>query len=161
MFEVRLVDFTDDQEAQSFLMLLDMYARDPMGGSVPLSEDVKSRLVTDLPRFPGAVNLIAWHEQHAVGLLNAFTGYSTFKGLPLMNVHDIAVVPAWRGKGIGRLLLERLEVVARQANCCKITLEVLSGNTTARLAYERFGFQEYSLDPSMGTAVFMQKWLAQ
>jgi hypothetical protein len=43
--------------------------------------------------------------------------------------------------------------------CCKLTLEVLSGNTTAQTSYQRFGFAQYQLDPAAGQALFMQKWL--
>jgi hypothetical protein len=38
-------------------------------------------------------------------------------------------------------------------------LEVLSGNRAARTLYEKLGFDDYQLDPAMGQAQFMQKWL--
>lgn len=76
-----------------------------------------------------------------------------------MNVHDIAVSNSWRGRGVGQALLAAIQRMAIDARCCKLTLEVLSGNTIARRAYERFGFEDYVLDPQMGSACFMQKWL--
>jgi ribosomal protein S18 acetylase RimI-like enzyme len=76
-----------------------------------------------------------------------------------MNVHDIAVNPAQRGKGIGQALLKALEAHAQQLGCCKLTLEVLSGNGLAKQLYARFGFEQYALSAAMGQALFMQKWL--
>ena len=40
-----------------------------------------------------------------------------------------------------------------------MTLEVLSGNHGAVRLYERIGYAGYQLDPAMGTARFLQKWL--
>jgi ribosomal protein S18 acetylase RimI-like enzyme len=157
--EVRRVNYRDEEHGQALLLLLDMYAQDPMGGGSPLTEDVKSRLCSDLVDFPGAYSAIAWLNERPVGLINAFVGYSTFKGRPLMNVHDIAVMPEVRGQGVGQALLAALEQHARSLDCCKLTLEVLSGNTRGLRSYEQFGFEHYALDPQMGHAMFMQKWL--
>lgn len=157
--EVRRVNYRDEQDVQALLTLLDMYAQDPMGGGTPLAADVKSRLCRDLADFPGAYSAIAWLNHRPVGLINAFVGYSTFKARPLMNVHDIAVVPEARGQGVGQALLAALEQHSRTMGCCKLTLEVLSGNTRGLRSYEQFGFEHYALDPQMGQAMFMQKWL--
>jgi ribosomal protein S18 acetylase RimI-like enzyme len=67
--------------------------------------------------------------------------YSSFRARPLMNIHDIAVVPEHRGKGIGRALLAAVEEEARRRGCAKITLEVRSDNALARDLYRRCGFQ--------------------
>ncbi len=157
--EVKQVDYKNPDDCKALLMLLDMYARDPMGGGYGLSEDVKARLCGDLSGFPGAFSAIAWSDGQPVGLVNAFMGYSTFKAKPLMNVHDIAVIPGLRGQGVGQALLAALEAHARRHGCCKLTLEVLSGNTRGLRSYEQYGFEQYALDPQMGQAMFMQKWL--
>ena len=94
-----------------------------------------------------------------VGLINTFEGYSTFKARPLLNVHDIAVLPAHRAQGVGQALLAACEAHARERGCCKLTLEVLSCNQRAMRSYERFGFAPYTLDPADGQALLMQKWL--
>lgn len=159
MFVVKPVDFNLAHDRLAFVGLLDMYARDPMGGGQGLADEVKTRLPVDLPDWPGAVNLLAWQDEVAIGLLNAFTGYSTFKAQPLMNIHDIAVLPGHRGKGVGRALLSELQIIAKERGCCKLTLEVLSGNTMAVQTYQKFGFEDYALDPKQGVAQFMQKWL--
>lgn len=159
MIETRLVNYQDPADRDALLHVLDIYSRDPMGAGEPLDAEVKSRLCDDLARFPGAVSFLAWSEDDAIGLINGFLGYSTFKARPLMNIHDIAVVPGFRGLGVGRQLLQAMQAHADRQGCCKLTLEVLSGNQPARQAYLKFGFEDYTLDPTAGTAMFMQKWL--
>ncbi len=156
---VKVVNFLDPNDRQALLTMLDMYARDPMGGGEPLPLDTQLRLCDDLAKFSGAISWLAFKDGKPVGLLNALPGYSTFKARPLMNVHDIAVDPAHRGQGVGQALLMAMEAYARAVGCCKVTLEVLSGNAQAQRAYQRFGFEQYSLSPETGQALFMQKWL--
>jgi len=56
-------------------------------------------------------------------------------------------------------LLAAIAQHAKERGCCKLTLEVLSGNTVALKSYAHFGFAGYQLDPTAGLAVFLQKWL--
>ncbi len=56
-------------------------------------------------------------------------------------------------------MLVLVEQIARVRGACKITLEVLSGNHSANRLYARVGFECYQLDPAMGQAQFLQKWL--
>ena len=157
------VDYRNPRDAQALVMLLDAYARDPMGGGEGLSEEVKLRVCADLAQRPGAASWIAWlgegESAEAIGLINCMEGYSTFKARPLLNIHDIAVLPAHRGQGVGQALLAAAQAPAQSSGCCKLTLEVLTGNATALASYQRFGFEAYTLDPSAGQASFMHKWL--
>lgn len=157
------VDYRNLRDAQALVMLLDAYARDPMGGGAGLSEAVKSRVCVDLAQHPGATSFIAWlgagESEQAIGLINCFEGYSTFKARPLLNIHDIAVLPKHRGQGVGQALLAAAQAHALERGCCKLTLEVLTGNATALASYQRFGFEAYALDPAAGQASFMHKWL--
>ena len=156
---VRRADYRAPADRAALVALLDAYARDPMGGGTPLADDVKARLCDELAVLPSAASFIAWIGDEAVGLVNTFEGYSTFKARPLLNVHDIAVLPAQRGRGVGQALLAASEAHARERGCCKLTLEVLSGNQRALRSYQRFGFAPYVLDPAEGHALLMQKWL--
>jgi ribosomal protein S18 acetylase RimI-like enzyme len=130
-----------------------------MGGGEALQTEASTRLCADLSRIPGAASFIAWQDVQAIGLINCFEGYSTFKAKPLLNVHDIAVLSGHRGQGVGQALLKAAETHALSRGCCKLTLEVLSGNAPAMASYKRFGFEQYELDPAAGQAQFMQKWL--
>jgi ribosomal protein S18 acetylase RimI-like enzyme len=52
------------------------------------------------------------------------------------------VLPASRGRGVGRALLDAIERKATALGCCKLTLEVTEQNHTARRVYERAGFHQ-------------------
>lgn len=152
-------DYHDSQHAAFIVSLLDSYARDPMGGGEPLSEYVKQNLVESLSKIPHAFSVIATVDGKPAGLINCFEGFSTFKCKPLVNIHDVTVVPEYRGMKISQKMLEQVEVIARSRDCCKLTLEVLSNNQSAMSAYRNFGFSDYELAPEAGTALFWQKIL--
>jgi ribosomal protein S18 acetylase RimI-like enzyme len=153
------VDYQSVHHRAALVMLLNAYAEDPMGGGEALSAEVKATLCDALAQRPTAASFIAWLDDAPVGLVNCLEGFSTFKAKPLMNIHDIAVLPGHRGKGIGQALLAAAEQHAHQRGCCKLTLEVLTGNLPALKSYQSFGFEPYALDPAAGQASFMQKWL--
>jgi ribosomal protein S18 acetylase RimI-like enzyme len=157
--EVRKVAFENVEQGQQLVELLNAYAEDPMGGAEPLSAEVKANLVKGLSQVPGALALLAYLDGQAVGVTTAFAGFSTFAAKPLLNIHDIAVLPAFRGQGVAQALMAGLEQEARERGCCKMTLEVLSNNHRAQQAYRRFGFAGYALDPEAGEALFWQKKL--
>jgi ribosomal protein S18 acetylase RimI-like enzyme len=138
--DIRVVDFSDDSDMDRYLAMLDAYARDPMGAGRPLPDAVKLRLRANLPTRPGAHALLAERSGTDVGFASCFVGYSTFRARPLLNLHDIAVVPEARGLGIARQILEAVEALARRLDCCKVTLEVRSDNLRAQRAYESAGF---------------------
>ena len=156
---VRRADYTGATDRAALVDLLNAYAIDPMGGGQPLALDVRASLCDRLAQVPHAISFIAWLGDEAVGLINCFEGFSTFKARPLLNVHDLVVLPAHRARGVGQALLAAAQKHARERGCCKLTLEVLSGNARALRSYERFGFAPYVLDPREGQALLMQKWL--
>ena len=94
----------------------------------------------------------------AVGVCVGFLGFSTFQALPLINIHDLAVLPEQRGRGIGRALLAAVEAQARTEGCCKLTLEVQEDNAPARGLYQSFGFRDVRYGDS-GPTRFLGKQL--
>ncbi len=157
--EIVRARYDDPAHAAALVVLLDHYARDPAGGGVPLSDFVRDNLVAQLAARPFVFSVLAFDGDTPVGLLNAIEGFSTFACKPLVNVHDVVVLPSHRGRGIAAQLFAEVETIARERGACKLTLEVLSGNHAARALYEKLGFADYQLDPAMGLAQFMQKWL--
>ncbi len=156
---VRRADYTDPADAAAIVMLLDAYASDPAGGGEPLSDFAKTNLVRELAARPQAYSILAFDGAQPVGLVNCIEGFSTFKCQPLVNVHDVAVLASHRGRGIAEQMLALAEAIARERGAVKMTLEVLSGNVPAVKLYKRIGYEGYQLDPAMGTANFMQKWI--
>ena len=156
---VRLADYRNDDDARALVGLLDAYARDPAGGGEPLSDFAKTHLPAALAARTQAFSVLAFDGELPVGLINCLEGFSTFACRPLINVHDVAVLPSHRGRRIGELMLARVEMLARERGACKLTLEVLGGNRSALSLYERYGFAPYQLDPALGDARFLQKKL--
>lgn len=152
-------DYADAVHARALVEMLDAYARDPAGGGEGLSDHARAHLVAELAARPAAFTVLAFDGAHVVGLVNCIEGFSTFACKPLVNVHDLAVAASHRGRRIGQQMLDLVEQIARQRGACKLTLEVLSGNQSANRLYDRYGFSAYQLDPSLGQAQFLQKWL--
>jgi GNAT superfamily N-acetyltransferase len=153
------IDYRNPRDAAELVTLLDAYARDPMGGGTPLDGAVSAVLAERLAEVPGAFSLVARLDGAAVGLANCFTHFSTFAAMPIVNIHDVVVLPQHRGKGLARALFAAIEDEARARGACKITLEVLSGNSRAKTLYASLGYGDFQLDPAAGHALFWQKRL--
>jgi ribosomal protein S18 acetylase RimI-like enzyme len=131
-----------------------------MGGGAGLAEDVRARLAGDLRERVargGAVVLVAERGGEPVGVAVCFLGYSTFRGRPLLNLHDLAVLPAARGAGVGRALLDAVGARAKELGCCKVTLEVREDNATARRLYARAGFVDSAPDGARTRTLFLEQ----
>jgi ribosomal protein S18 acetylase RimI-like enzyme len=142
--------------------LVDAYARDPMGGGAGLAPDVRARLGADLRERVArgsALVLIAERGGEPVGVAICFVGYSTFRARPLLNLHDLAVLPAARGAGVGRRLLDAVAARARALGCCKVTLEVREDNAVARRLYARAGFVDSAPDGARTRTLFLEQSL--
>ncbi|WP_448569900.1 GNAT family N-acetyltransferase [Thalassotalea ganghwensis] len=157
--EIVLADYLSAQHQKDVPFLLNSYATDPMGGGEPLSDEVINSLAKELAKLPHAFSIIAYVDGKPAGLVNCFEGFSTFVCKPLVNIHDVVVLSEYRGLGLSQKMLSKVEDIAKQKGCCKITLEVLSNNDVAKSAYQKFGFAGYELDPEAGQALFWQKKL--
>ncbi|WP_226662807.1 GNAT family N-acetyltransferase [Microbulbifer aggregans] len=157
--EIRLADYSNPKDGRDLLAMLEEYSRDPFGGGEPLPEICHRELPARLAAFPGAFSVLAYRGEQPLGLVNCFMGFSTFACKPLVNIHDVAVSEAARGAGICTAMLEKVVEVARERDCCKITLEVLEKNHPARAAYLKCGFKPYALDEEFGQAEFWQRYL--
>ena len=59
-----------------------------------------------------------------------------------LHITLVAVAPAQRRRGLGRLVLQGLLAAGRRGGATRATLEVASGNRAARALYDGFGFRE-------------------
>jgi ribosomal protein S18 acetylase RimI-like enzyme len=139
-FEIVEADLSREDHQRDVVAMVDAYARDPMGNDGPLPDEVYARLIDGLRRHPTTLIYLAYAGNEAVGIATCFIGFSTFYARPLINIHDLGVVPEYRGRGVGRELLAAIDGKARELGCCKVTLEVLADNVRARAIYERAGF---------------------
>jgi GNAT superfamily N-acetyltransferase len=152
-------DLDDPRHRAAILELTRAYARDPMGVGRDLPDDVQRELLPRLRAHPASLVFLAFDGDRAVGLATCFIGLSTFAARPLLNIHDLYVAGGERGRGLGRRLLEAVEVKARALGCCKLTLETQERNHPALRLYERFGFAVAHFDPAAGVVLFRVKAL--
>jgi GNAT superfamily N-acetyltransferase len=152
-------DLARAEHARDIVALTEAYASDPMGNDGPLPRDVLDALVPALRAHPTTVVLLAYEGDAAIGIATCFVGFSTFAARPLLNVHDLAVLPGWRGRGVASRLLDAVETKARALGCCKVTLEVLENNAPARALYGRKGFAQATYGDAGGGALFYAKRL--
>lgn len=155
-------DYANPRHSQVLVELLDAYAQDIMGGGEPLSDYAKQNLVACLAARPQAFSVLAFEsadEKTPMGLINCIEGFSTFACQPLVNVHDLVVLPAYRGQRVAERMFDLVQAIAQERDACKLTLEVLAGNDSAQRLYARLGFAQYQLNAAVGTAQFLQKWL--
>src|SRR3954454_22433276 len=140
--EIRIVeaDLDDPVHQKVVLKLVDEYSKDEMGDGKALSDEARKRLVSGLREHPTTMILVAYKREEPIGIAVCFRGFSTFAAQPLMNIHDLAILPGHRGEGIGTRLLKAVEHKARELDCCKLTLEVQENNSRARAVYEAAGF---------------------
>ncbi len=155
--EIVEADLNRTEHQQAVVELIDAYARDPMGNGRPLSAEVRRALVPGLQQHPTTVIFLAYQGGKAIGIAVCFRGFSTFAARPLINIHDLAVLPVHRGQGTGRRLLEEVGRKARDMGCCKLTLEVQESNHRARQVYEAVGFSQAEYQEAAGGSLFYSK----
>lgn len=88
---------------------------------------------------PAAEVLLAYDGGTPVGFALYFQNYSTFLAQVGLYLEDLFVIPAARGKGTGRLLLEALARVAIERNAGRVEWAVLDWNEPAIGFYRRLG----------------------
>jgi GNAT superfamily N-acetyltransferase len=90
--------------------------------------------------------LIAEHDEQPAGFALFFYNYSTWMGRPGIYLEDLFVLPEFRGRGIGKALLQRVATVAVEKECGRLNWAVLDWNTPAIDFYRAMG------------AEFMDEW---
>ena len=107
--------YSNPVHADAIGFVLNHYAEDVMGGGKSLPADTLQQLAGELAKRPHAFSVLAFVAGQPVGLINCFEGFSTFACRPLVNIHDVAVIAQWRGKGISQKMLAKVEEIAPSA----------------------------------------------
>lgn len=131
-------------EADDLAFVYDLYAhvRAPELAAVPWTEADKARFLEQQAQlqhrhytdnYPGADLLLIEDASGPIGRIYVFRSRAEIR------LMDIALLPQWRGKGVGSRLLAELLDEARATDCC-VTLHVEPHNPAQRL-YARLGFR--------------------
>lgn len=157
---ILIADYTNPEHIEAIGFLLKHYAKDPFGGGKDLDDDAGIKICEELNKRDYAFSLLAFVDNKPAGLTTCFESFSTFSCKPIVNIHDIVVHQHYRGRGLSHSMLSKVEEIAREKDCAKLTLEVLSNNNVAKASYQTFGFISYELDPQHGHALFWEKPLS-
>lgn len=158
--EIVEADLSREEHQRAVLNLIDAYAGDPMGNGMPLTAEVRRDLIPGLRKHPTTLIFLVFHGDGAVGIAVCFLGFSTFAARSLVHIEDLAVLPEYRGQGVGRRLLSAVEVKARKIGCCKLTLQVQENNHRARKVYGRMGFTRTEYVEEAGGGLSLAKSLS-
>lgn len=81
--------------------------------------------------------LLAEFNGEIVGQALFFKNFSTFLGKPGIYLEDLYVKPEMRGKGIGKMLLDKIISIAKERNYGRVEWSVLDWNESAIDFYKK------------------------
>jgi len=84
---------------------------------------------------------VACARSHVALIDGRPVGYVIYWRLPReIDIHNLAVTPAYRRRGLATALLEAVIADARRADATRVTLEVRKSNEAAQKLYHALGF---------------------
>lgn len=147
-------DFTNENDKKGYISLLTHYMNDPMGNTIPHTQERFEELVGILESMPHAFVILGKIGEDYCAMATCFVTLSTFSISPVVNIHDFVVKSSHRGKGAGKEMLEFITQLAHSLGCGKITLEVRDDNHAAQHLYTSQGFA-----PTTPVMLFWEKSL--
>ncbi len=154
---VRKADLNNAGDRKAISDLTQAYASDPQGGGNPLPQEKIEALPEMLANHPGAHVLLAFDANRPVGIANCVMTFSSFRAVPLLNLHDFCVISDYRGKGVASQLMQGVEQTAKDLGCGGISLEVNMTNHHARDIYHHQGFKGAREDAESDCTLFCTK----
>ncbi len=123
------------------LYALALELADALGDQKPRPEATRARLL-ELLEEPRARVLVAEDEDGVVGAASLWIKPDLAHGDTVVEVPMLVVSESARRRGIGKLLVEKIQSVAATENAALIELVATRGNDTARAFYRSLGFIE-------------------
>jgi GNAT superfamily N-acetyltransferase len=136
---IRYATAADCPRMMELVHELAVYERAPEAVTVSLEHFIESGF-GDKPVWWA---LVAEVDGVVVGFALYYIRYSTWKG-QRMYLEDILVTEAWRGKGIGSLLMDKLITIAKEKGYSGMLWQVLDWNEPAINFYKKY---KASFDP--------------
>jgi len=82
---------------------------------------------------------VAEHNGRLIGLMLYYYSFSSWQMKKCFWIEDLFVQDDYRGRGVGRLFLERSKEIALQQDCARVDWHVRTENHAARGFYEHMG----------------------
>ena len=128
----------EEKDASDIIKLIKELADyEKLSDMVVVSEDDIMKVVFGKDKFVEI--LIAEYEGNFAGQALFFNNFSTFLGKPGIYLEDLVVRPKYRGKGIGKALLQKIIDLAKERNYGRVEWSVLDWNEPAIKFYKNIG----------------------
>ena len=128
----------EEKDASDIIKLIKELAEyEKLTDMVVVSEDDIMKVVFGKDKFVEI--LIAEYEGNFAGQALFFNNFSTFLGKPGIYLEDLVVRPKYRGKGIGKALLQKIIDFAKERNYGRVEWSVLDWNEPAIKFYQNIG----------------------
>ncbi len=139
-FTIRLA--TEDDVSTILLFIIALAKYEQLEHEVVATEDLLKE--TLFGSEPQAETLLAFENDTAVGFALFFSNYSTFLGRGGIHLEDLFVLEAFRGRGYGKALLDKMQDIAKERQAGRLEWNVLDWNTPAIEFYESMGAKPVS-----------------
>lgn len=137
MTVIRKADAQDAGLILQFVRELAEYEREPQGVKIGEAELARDGFPAN-PADRYYECLIAEDQGQPAGFALFFPVYSTWRGRA-MHLEDLFVRPQFRGRGLGKALLEKVAAAAVERGCTLLFWHVLDWNTPAIEFYQSLG----------------------
>ena len=128
----------EEKDASDIIKLIKELAEyEKLTDMVVVSEDDIKKVAFGKDKFVEI--LIAEYEGNFAGQALFFNNFSTFLGKPGIYLEDLVVRPKYRGKGIGKALLQKIIDFAKERNYGRVEWSVLDWNEPAIKFYQNIG----------------------
>jgi len=135
MVIIRPARFADIESLVELLQMLFELEQDFEGN--PSRQQQGLRMMLDNPN--GCV-LVAQGDGKVIGMCSGQLLISTAEGGPALLVEDVVVCEPWRGRGVGRLLMEAISAWAKDKKVNRLQLLADRNNTAALEFYRCLGW---------------------
>ena len=152
--------YTNPVHAEAIGLVLNSLRRRPDGWR-PLRcpPTVLKQLPAELAKRPHAFSVLAFVGGEPAGLVNCFEGFSTFACRPLVNVHDVAVVPKFRGLGLSQKMLQKSRTSPASVAAAKSPWRCWKAMRWPRRPMASSALPPGMFDPAHGRMMFWTKAL--
>jgi len=157
--DVIVANLDRPKENTDFLTLFAEYTHGMLTPEYGGDGKLPQELAVEIKKRPNIIVFLAYQEGKPAGFAVTIEAFSTFRAMPLLNIHDIGVAGAFRKQGVGKALMKSIQEEAIRRNCCKLSLEVHEHNTSAFNLYQAMGYSSLTGEGTSERTLFMVKHL--